>query len=106
MCCGRRIRAAACAAVSRGGASVEARTPARATGVSVSTVFYFVLFAAIYDVFGGGRLIYATCSVLRDEGEDVVDTFLAEATPESKLLLIRRHQRDGGRRASRDRGLP
>jgi TRAP transporter 4TM/12TM fusion protein len=27
------------------------------TGVSVSTVFYFVLFAAIYDVFGGGRLI-------------------------------------------------
>ncbi len=27
------------------------------TGVSVSTVFYFILFAAIYDVFGGGRLI-------------------------------------------------
>lgn len=26
-------------------------------GVSVSTVFYFILFAAIYDVFGGGRLI-------------------------------------------------
>ncbi|WP_137390149.1 TRAP transporter permease [Rhodoligotrophos defluvii] len=26
-------------------------------GVSVSTVFYFVLFAAIYDAFGGGRLI-------------------------------------------------
>jgi TRAP transporter 4TM/12TM fusion protein len=27
------------------------------TGVSVSTVFYFILFAAIYDTFGGGRLI-------------------------------------------------
>ena len=27
------------------------------TGVSVSTVFYFIFFAAIYDVFGGGRLI-------------------------------------------------
>lgn len=27
------------------------------TGVSVSTVFYFILFAAVYDVFGGGRLI-------------------------------------------------
>ncbi|MCW7543421.1 TRAP transporter fused permease subunit [Aurantimonas litoralis] len=26
-------------------------------GVSVSTVFYFILFAAIYDVYGGGRLI-------------------------------------------------
>lgn len=26
-------------------------------GVSVSTVFYFILFAAIYDVFGGGRMI-------------------------------------------------
>ncbi|MEY8826843.1 TRAP transporter permease [Sedimentitalea sp. XS_ASV28] len=27
------------------------------TGVSVSTVFYFILFAALYDAFGGGRLI-------------------------------------------------
>lgn len=27
------------------------------TGVSVSTVFYFILFAAIYDIYGGGRLI-------------------------------------------------
>lgn len=27
------------------------------TGVSVSTVFYFILFAAIYDAYGGGRLI-------------------------------------------------
>ncbi|MFN0262774.1 TRAP transporter permease [Tepidamorphus sp. 3E244] len=26
-------------------------------GVSVTTVFYFILFAAIYDVFGGGRMI-------------------------------------------------
>lgn len=26
-------------------------------GVSVSTVFYFIFFAAIYDVFGGGRMI-------------------------------------------------
>jgi TRAP transporter 4TM/12TM fusion protein len=26
-------------------------------GVSASTVFYFILFAAIYDVFGGGRMI-------------------------------------------------
>ncbi|MGH6611012.1 MAG: TRAP transporter large permease subunit, partial [Burkholderiaceae bacterium] len=27
------------------------------TGVSVSTVFYFILFAAVYDVYGGGRMI-------------------------------------------------
>ncbi len=27
------------------------------TGVSVSTVFYFILFAAVYDVFGGGKMI-------------------------------------------------
>lgn len=27
------------------------------TGVSASTVFYFILFAAVYDTFGGGRLI-------------------------------------------------
>ena len=26
-------------------------------GVSVSTVFYFILFAAIYDAYGGGRMI-------------------------------------------------
>ena len=26
-------------------------------GVSVSTVFYFILFAAIYDTYGGGRMI-------------------------------------------------
>lgn len=26
-------------------------------GVSVSTVFYFIFFAAIYDIYGGGRLI-------------------------------------------------
>ncbi len=26
-------------------------------GVSVSTVFYFIFFAAIYDVYGGGRMI-------------------------------------------------
>lgn len=26
--------------------------------VSVSTVFYFVFFAAVYDVFGGGRMIF------------------------------------------------
>jgi TRAP transporter 4TM/12TM fusion protein len=26
-------------------------------GVSASTVFYFILFAAVYDVFGGGRMI-------------------------------------------------
>jgi TRAP transporter 4TM/12TM fusion protein len=27
------------------------------TGVSAQVVFYFILFAAVYDVFGGGRLI-------------------------------------------------
>jgi TRAP transporter 4TM/12TM fusion protein len=26
-------------------------------GVSVSTVFYFILFAAVYDIYGGGRMI-------------------------------------------------
>ncbi len=26
-------------------------------GVSVSTVFYFILFAAVYDVYGGGKMI-------------------------------------------------
>lgn len=33
-------------------------------GVSASTVFYFILFAAIYDVFGGGRLIIDLAMVL------------------------------------------
>ena len=27
------------------------------TGVSAQTVFYFILFAAVYDVYGGGRMI-------------------------------------------------
>ncbi|MCC7081078.1 MAG: TRAP transporter fused permease subunit [Burkholderiales bacterium] len=27
------------------------------TAVSVSTVFYFILFAAVYDIYGGGRMI-------------------------------------------------
>src|SRR3989338_4405117 len=27
------------------------------TGVSAQVVFYFILFAAVYDVYGGGRMI-------------------------------------------------
>jgi 16S rRNA (cytosine967-C5)-methyltransferase len=36
-----------------------------------------VLRAAATRVRPGGRLVYAVCSVLRDEGEAVVDAFLA-----------------------------
>ena len=37
-----------------------------------------ILRAAATLVKPGGRLVYATCSLLREENEDIVDAFLAE----------------------------
>ena len=54
-----------------------------------------ILAAAAELVKPGGRLVYATCSLLREENEDVVEKFLS-AHPEFNVvpageILARRH---------------
>ena len=44
-----------------------------------------ILASAAKLVKNGGRLVYATCSILREENRDIVDAFLA-ANPDFKLL--------------------
>ncbi len=46
---------------------------------------YAILKSAARLLKSGGRLVYATCSVLRQENQDVVNAFLAE-NPEFELL--------------------
>lgn len=46
------------------------------------------LLRALWDTLApGGVLLYATCSTLRAEGEDVVETFLAESADASELKI-------------------
>ena len=43
------------------------------------------LLAALWPLLApGGRLVYATCSVLKEENAEVIERFLAE-TPEARL---------------------
>jgi 16S rRNA (cytosine967-C5)-methyltransferase len=44
-----------------------------------------ILASAAKLVKNGGRLVYATCSILREENRDIVDAFLS-ANPDFKLL--------------------
>ena len=62
-----------------------------------------ILSAASRLVKPGGRLIYATCSILREENEDVVDAFRAAqpefaAVPCNSLLAAQRIPLDSGER--------
>lgn len=53
-------------------------TPERVTQLAQEALD--ILRAAARLVRPGGRLVYATCSLLKEENEDIVDAFLAEAT--------------------------
>ncbi|MGB7756163.1 MAG: 16S rRNA (cytosine(967)-C(5))-methyltransferase RsmB [Salinisphaera sp.] len=56
----------------------------RASDITAATIRQRALLAALWPLVApGGRLVYATCSILRAEGVDVIADFLS-ATPEAR----------------------